>query len=227
MSQYVNLYNPALLKRRDALTARNALAAAAVSFALVTSAYVYIRSATDALSAQAQEEEAKLGQARQRLVALTKENADRRPDSSLEAELKRARVVLQQRLDVEQALAGNVLGTPTGFSEQMRAFSRRAMDGVWLTGFGMAAGGAELEISGRALDAELLPAYIRRLNDERVFQGKSFAALHIKGVAEAQVATAPSAGGKGGVQPASDKRIVPSHVEFILGSQDAAARGRP
>ena len=58
--------------------------------------------------------------------------------------------------------------------EYLRAFSRQSLDGLWLTAFTIT-GAGELEISGRALRPDLVPAYIQRLNEEEVLAGRSFA----------------------------------------------------
>ncbi|HEX6828746.1 MAG TPA: PilN domain-containing protein, partial [Burkholderiales bacterium] len=71
-------------------------------------------------------------------------------------------------------------GTPAlGPAEHMRAFARQSMGGVWLTGFSLAPAGNGLALRGRALSADLVPAYLGRLNREPVLQGGQFAALEI------------------------------------------------
>jgi hypothetical protein len=61
----------------------------------------------------------------------------------------------------------------------MRAFARQSLDGVWLTGFEIDAGGRELALSGRALGAELVPRYLERLNHESLLQGRQFSSLKV------------------------------------------------
>jgi hypothetical protein len=53
------------------------------------------------------------------------------------------------------------------------------MDGLWLTGFAIHGAGNRISIDGRALGPELVPAYIKRLDQEPVMQGKTFAAMEI------------------------------------------------
>ena len=60
-----------------------------------------------------------------------------------------------------------------------RAFSRQHVEGVWLTAFDIAAGGSDLTIAGRAVSADLIPAYLQRLNKEAPMQGRQFASVTI------------------------------------------------
>ena len=50
---------------------------------------------------------------------------------------------------------------------------------MWLTAFDIAAGGSDLTIEGRALSADLVPAYLQRLNNEPPMQGRKFASVVI------------------------------------------------
>lgn len=65
----------------------------------------------------------------------------------------------------------------SGFSEYMRAFARRSVTGLWLTGFDIA--GGELTLQGRTLSADLVARYLQQLNQEQAMQGRQFAALLI------------------------------------------------
>ena len=76
-------------------------------------------------------------------------------------------------------LEGGTLGNRDGFARYMQAFSRQAIDGLWLTGLDIAASGSELQIYGRTLSADLVPNYLKRLNQEPAMQGRRFAELRI------------------------------------------------
>ena len=73
-------------------------------------------------------------------------------------------------------LEGGALGNRDGFARYMQAFSRQALEGLWLTGFSVG-GGGEVAIQGRVVRAELLPAYIQRLNGEPALKGRAFSTL--------------------------------------------------
>lgn len=92
------------------------------------------------------------------------------------AELERRLAAV--RLDVE-ALRDGVIGDTKGFSDFMKALALRGVDGIWLTGFSVGAAGEEIAISGRALRADLVPAYLKRLGQDPYFSGRSFAGLDL------------------------------------------------
>jgi hypothetical protein len=120
---------------------------------------------------------------------------------SLEARLK-------ERESLLAALDAGSLGDMDGYADTLRALGRNAGQGVWITGFSVARGGSQLGISGRALDAERIPAWLRGLNTEKVFQGRHIASLK-----------ASKGGGEGGAPS--------GYVDFTLGSEVAAENPAP
>ncbi|MCK7581258.1 MAG: PilN domain-containing protein [Chromatiales bacterium] len=137
----------------------------------------------------------------------------RKPDAALAAELAGAQAFLAARHDVLAALERGDFGNPGGFSDYLRAFSRQAVPGLWLTGFDVSGGGAEMAISGRAVAADLLPQYIRRLNGETVFRGRNFAALKMNGGEDK-----PAIPQDGTGRPPPEAAAAPHFVEFNLAS---------
>lgn len=123
----------------------------------------------DGLIQRAQDEQRKLAQAVSQI----------RSDPGLEAEL----AGLEKRLLAVQvdlaALDNGAIGDTRGFSDFMRALAHQGIEGVWLTGFNVGAAGKEISISGRALRAELVPVYLKRLGQDPYFAGRSFAALDV------------------------------------------------
>ena len=146
MSQQVNLLTAAFRSTPQR--------AAAVLFSLVAIAVV-------ASGLSAAYEQNRLSQARNELEAVGRqvnqtearyasfaaEQGPREPGAAREAELANLLSQIKRRQDVIDAMKGGAAGTSTGFSEFMRAFSRRSVDGVWLTGFDIDAGGRELTVS--------------------------------------------------------------------------------
>ena len=108
------------------------------------------------------------------------------------------------------------LGDTKGYSEYMRAFARQSVNGLWLTGFTMQGAGAEIELRGRTLQPELVPAYLGRLRDEAVMKGKSFATLAM-GLPE----KLETAQGEGRASAAEAAEKAP-YIEFTLRSSGIA-----
>lgn len=180
MSQQINLFNPVFMNQRkyfSTFTMLQALALIVLGLALFYSYAVYhIKSLAvelDATSRRYVEEQAKL----QRYTA---EFSPQESQQLLENELKstEARLVTQQKLI--ETLKSGAIGNTTGYSEYMRAFARQALRGLWLSSFDIVGDATRISISGAVLSPDLLPTYIRRLNQEPVMRGKSFAALQMK-----------------------------------------------
>ena len=117
------------------------------------------------------------------------------------------------RDEVMAVLKGGALGDTRGFSEHLRAFARQSFEGVWLTGLHIAARGQDVALEGRALRAEQVPGYLRRLNSESVMQGHPFSELLMQ-------APAADPGDKSGGRP--------SYIEFRLATkpETPAAKAR-
>ncbi|MBA2690415.1 MAG: PilN domain-containing protein [Burkholderiales bacterium] len=213
MSQYINLLNPALRQRRDALSLRAVLGAAGAALLIVALIGVWSRYTAVDLETAGHHNIALLKEEQAKLVALAKQSAERKPDAKLAADLLRAEAGVKARGDLVQVIEGRAFGRTEGFSEPMRAFARQSLNGLWLTGFNIQAS-SEMEINGRAINAELLPTYIRRLNSEPAFQGKQFAMLDVKTVgAQVKPVTAAGSASVANAQP------LPAYVEFSLSSK--------
>lgn len=190
MSQEINLVNPALRPKQDWLSFRNVAAAAGVALLLVSAMSVYARFAAGASQRAQAAVQARLASLQQEVQAAQAALAQRVNDPALAQEAERLASAVKQRGEVLRLAETLTAEGSGGVAEVMRGFSRQRLEGVWLTGFSFGPGG--FDIRGRLLDPALLPTYIRRLNNEPAFRGRSFAALDMQGVAP-QTATSPEA----------------------------------
>lgn len=180
MSQEINLINPALRPKRDWLDARTVAIAAGASLVLMGLLFGYARmSASTAVSSQIAIN-ASLTAIQQEVQAAQMALAARVPDPALEKEITDLTAAVQQRGEVLQLAESLAATSSGGVAEVMRGFSRQRVEGVWLTGFSV--GPAGFDIRGRLLDPAMLPPYIRKLNAEPAFRGRSFAALDMQGI---------------------------------------------
>lgn len=206
MSQQINLLNPAFRKPFDWLTAVPLASAAAVLLAAIVIAAFAARVSSDGRERGALEQEAKLKTVQGRLTTLAKQVAERKPNAQLIADLANVEAQLKVREEILAYLGNGNIGSTSGFAEYLRGFAQQVPKGLWLTGFTIGAGGSDMEIRGRMLNPASLPEYIHRLNSEKAFQGRSFAALTIQRPEEDKK-TASSA------VPGAAK---PAFVEFVL-----------
>lgn len=210
MSQQINLFDAALLRQRDLLTIANLAALALALLVAVGGWGAVARSQLAAADAEAKSLAPQVKALQDQIVVVGKQLADVKPDTRLEAELAAARTLLVLRSDIVAALKKGLGEDSASFAEYLRGFARQTVSGLWLTGFVIGEGGA-MEIRGRMTDPALLPEYIRRLNSEKAFQGRAFAALKVS-VGKA-VADAPAAGQAPAAAPAT--AAAPYH-EFVL-----------
>lgn len=221
MTQQINLYDAALLRRREWLSATNLAAATLALLALMTGWSLSARAHLATLEAESRTIAPQLASLRERATSLATRAAALKPDARLEAELASARSLLSLRGEVLAALEKGLGGGATGFGDYLRALARQSVGGLWLTGFTVAEGGSGMEIRGRMTDPALLPEYLRKLNGEPAFQGRAFATLKVSAAP-----AAPQAGQQAAQPQAAQPRSTPPYHEFVLAPAPAAAEVR-
>ncbi|HJW56074.1 MAG TPA: PilN domain-containing protein [Burkholderiaceae bacterium] len=180
MSQQINLFNPIFLKQEkyfSAITMVQALGLILLGSALLVG---YTNYQMSILDKEAQSASAQLALVQAQLNKINIAYGNRQKDPSLDSEVHKTEMDIQSLRDVFDILKTGEFGDRKGYAEYMRAFARQSVGGVWLTGFALSGAGNEIELQGRALQPELVPAYIRGLKREPVLQGKSFAMLEMK-----------------------------------------------
>ncbi len=179
MSQQINLLNPALIKQKDLLNPNNI----AITLGLLTILMlVYYGTAQKQLSLLT----AQRSQVANELAAT---QAQLKQTALLHAphELNKALVEQVAQLEQKEKMQQQVLQTVSlssatpekGYAALIRAFAKQSLDGLWLTNFSIDSNTDQLNISGRALQADLVPEYISRLGNEPALQGKLFSALNM------------------------------------------------
>lgn len=230
MSAQINLYHQRFLKTRDWLTLGNVAIAAVALYALLAVAGGWAWRNAAAGKAAAAAAETHVNAVKMQVEAATQAAAVRKPNVQLAAELAAAEATLRRREEIARLLDGGVIDT-SGFAEYLRGFARAVPNGLWLTGFSIAAGGSAMEIRGSMLNAAALPEYIRRLGSERIFQGRSFASLVMNrpepltaptqpmtGVPQGDLlrGVSPAPSGSGLLNPSLNKAFPAQPIDFVL-----------
>ncbi|MFO7858573.1 MAG: PilN domain-containing protein [Ectothiorhodospiraceae bacterium] len=178
MRQEINLYQP-LRRRRDWLAPGLLpvwLMVVVTGLAGVSLAQWWqnqrLEERADALAASVEGEE-------QELEELRAELPPQEPDPELEAELAglEAEISARRRLK-DEVLAGSGPWRD-GFSPLFRALARAPLESVWLQAIRAGADG-RLQLEGRALEAEAVPAFMDQLGEEPELIGQSFAGVAIQ-----------------------------------------------
>lgn len=220
MTQQINLYDPALLRKRELVSALNLALAAAVLAVFIGAWAVLARAQQATLAAEQQALAPQVKSVQDQMAALARQVASMKPDPRIEAELASARALLSLRGEVLAVLEKSIGGGAISFAEYLRALARQTVGGLWLTGFSVAESGG-MEIRGRMSDPARLPEYIRRLNAEKAFQGRSFAALRVS-----PGQAAPVAGATPGPAVPATPAVAPFH-EFVLAPENVPAAAGP
>lgn len=217
MTQTINLYDPELRRAQQPVSALQSGAALGLVVAGMLAVAGWTGFQVRGLARDAAALEVQLVAQREQVAALGKTISERKPDSVLAGELAAAEAKLATRREAIALLESGALGNTRGFADYLRGFSRQTVAGLWLTGFDIEGGGAEMAIHGRALEAGLLPRYVQRLNDEEVFRGRNFAALKMDAVEDKPTAAEAPAGKAVANGGASSARF----IEFALSSAKA------
>lgn len=215
MSQQINLYNPAFEQQRQWLSLNTLGVALATLLLLIAATSVFTSLRNEALAKQERASAGQLAQLKDQADKMTAQIGARQRDPRLLEELGRVQADLDAGAEVLAVLQGGALGNTAGYSDYMRAFAKQSFEGLWLTGFSIAGAGQEVTIEGRALQAELVPDYLKRLNRESIMQGRAFADLSIQ---------TPKPGA--GAQPGGDRA---EFLEFRLSTYsepEATTRAR-
>lgn len=227
MMQQINLYNPVFLKRNPAWEPGALLAYAVLAVMLISfGASALLRAKVVDLDTRVTAVEGQIKAEQEKSQSLAAQKAARVRDPALEVQVTRLESVLRIRTESQAALNGGALGSTTGFSGHMRALARQPVSGLWLTGFSIAEGGAEVALRGRMLDAALLPRFLERLGAEKVFEGKGFKTLVIGPPAAAGGA---AAGADIAVASPSTQSpsVPPPFLAFEIATRETAERAAP
>ncbi len=179
MSQQINLFNPAFQKLRQVFTATTMLRALAL---LALGALVLMMVAqrrVAALEREAAYGATVLAQKKARLASVLVEFAPRKKSPELDARIAEAEADLASLQEVSNVIQRGDLGNTAGYAQYFKALARQSTGDLWLTGVSIVGAGQRIGLTGRALEANVVPAYINRLTREPVMQGKSFASLNI------------------------------------------------
>ena len=180
MSQQINLFNPALLKRKDYFSTLAMLQGLGMIIVGMVFFYVFATYQVTKLEKQSQETSKQYAAEQIRFANFASEFSPEKNNQMLQDELKKLEAEAASQKEILETLKSGAIGNIEGYSEYMRAFARQIVSGLWLNGFDIVGDGAQISLSGGMVNPQLVPAYIQRLNKEKVMRGKTFAALQMQ-----------------------------------------------
>jgi hypothetical protein len=223
MSQQINLYNPIFLKQEKHFSARTIVQALGLIVAALGAFYVYALVQTRAAETATHEQRDRVAAQREQLVKLGPQLSPEGRSRALEAEVARLEAEIKARESVLAALGAGELGNTAGFSEFLAALGRRAVPGVWLTGLNIGESGNDMQLSGRALRPELVPAYLKALSDEPMMRGRRVTEMKLS----TKMATPPPSPGGTPTAAPGPRRYVEFTVSAPLRTPDAPKGAKP
>ncbi len=152
---------------------------------------------------------------------LAKQMAERKVSPALAQELSMTRALLNTHKEVLEYLRSGQLGNTNGFSDVFKGFAKQAPTDLWLTYFAVAGGGIgqTIEVKGRMLSSNNLPAYVEKLGKEDVFSNRRFSMLEMN---EKTNAPAANQGTQSAQAQAAASSLPARYIEFILRSENFA-----
>ena len=177
MSQQINLYNPLFLEKKKYFSAVTMTQALGLIVLGMAAFYGFALWQDRSLARQTGESGRAYEQQKQQFAKVSAELSPEKRETQLDQDLKSidAAIALRQSLLRELGTSGSP--GSAGYSEYLRAFARQTVQGLWLTSIQIAEGGGQLTMSGRALQADLVPVLIGRLKQESVLRGRPLEAL--------------------------------------------------
>lgn len=178
-TQQINLYQAAFRPRRWTFATLLPLGGAA-GLVLLLLFYALMRGQTVPLREELARLQQQQADTTRNMEELARQFPPKTKDVQLEAEVVRLQAALEPKRKTVQASSTDVTGNINGLSPYMEGLARQRPQGLWLTGMALSAGGASIELTGSTLTPGLVPAYIGRLADEKVFAGIQFRTLLIQ-----------------------------------------------
>lgn len=224
MAQQINLFNPVFLKQKKYFSAVAMLQALGLLLGGVMAFYGYVLYESRSQARVATDAARQLAAQSAQVANLTREFSPQGRSRQLQDEIARTATRLRQREELLSVLRTGGLGNSAGFARYLTALARQSLGGVWLTGFSISGDEIELVLSGRVLQPDLVPAYIRALNREEVMRGRRVSELRLTAREERDTAGTAAPGAAPGAAaraPAAPTR----YVEFSLIALRGAAGG--
>lgn len=176
--QQINLYLPEFQPNREPLRAVHMLWGAALLAILLVVASITSSASNKKLAAQVEQQRAQLEQMKRQLDELNRSQPQANL-AQLDEEILRLRADLDRRQRLVSIVSNTNLGNSSGFSNQLRAMSRQALDTVSLEAFSLSRGGSYAEFVGKTIASDQVPLYVQRLRTEESFTNVGFGVLYV------------------------------------------------
>ena len=177
--QQINLYQPMFRQQKKIFSAVTMLQISGFFLAVLAGAYGYNVHGLSPFRAELTRTSAEFDRIAQSIEKLRASAPGQAEVKLMEKEIARLSQEVENGRKLKQALATGSFGNTDGFSGYFEALAKGHVDGAWLTGIGIARGGGQLSFSGKTVDPELVPLYLRRLGESPAFHKRGFNVLEL------------------------------------------------
>lgn len=212
MSQQINLYSPIFRKQTKVFSALTMLQGLGLIVAVIAVFYYYMSVQSSLLELRAAESGQQLKSELERLKVYAARETPAERLKTLAERKKELEAALGTQGQALEGLKAGGFGRSEGYSGILRALARVSVEGVWLTRVEFSEDSGELSLAGRALRADLVPAYLARLRLDPALRAQEFERLEVT-----RPAPAP---------PAAGEAAMPGFVDFTLSSSGEAPKAR-
>lgn len=180
MKQSINLYTEAFRPSREKLTLARALSVVALVLVVVAGASGVLRYQLAGAQARLADLETRESQKQQTVETLQSQVEARQKDPALEEQVARLEQRVQDRRRLVERADSVAQASSEGFVPYLEGLARQTLDGLWLTRIRVDLMRDRLGLAGRTRDGQNVPAYLQRLQEEPVFEGRRFARFNIE-----------------------------------------------
>ena len=234
MSQQINLLNPALIHKRDFLNPNTIVMLFGVLFVGLIAYTIFEQSTLSELQIKRTEAANALASTQSQLTEMMASKTVSNDKTAILNQIKQLKEKETMQKAMINAVTQNGDAKKPSYAALLRAFAKQSIDGLWITGLSINQDAEQLRISGRTLNADLVPKYIAKLRAEPALKGKTFSELtmHINEAAETAkvdaiannvTATIANKDTKISIQPANaqvaSQAPIQNYIEFSLQSK--------
>jgi hypothetical protein len=179
MNQQINLFQPIFRKERKVLSFAALVQFSGIMLAALAALYGYGIWSNSRLTIDISGLKKQHDERIKMLERVSREAANRSGGDEVEKEVQRLEAELSAERYIVSLLGKDKLDKSLGFSEYLEIFSRRVVQGMWISKFSVFDGGKHMLIKGGALSAELLPLFLQGLSKEPSLTGMEFTVLQM------------------------------------------------
>jgi hypothetical protein len=186
VKQQINLYQPMFRKQEKIFSALTMLQITGFFIVVLSGIYAYNVNRLKPFSVELRNTNAQLEKLSKQIEVVSRSLASRGKNKLMESEITRLTMRLENMQKIRSALSEGSFGNASGFSTLFEALARNRVDGAWLTEITISDGGGKLALSGKSIDPELVPIYIKRLAQAPVFKNQNFNILELERITGAR-----------------------------------------